>query len=90
MFGLLNCKTMSPEARLNPKSGWEATGATGMAQLFLVVSHSDSALIKIYIVNEKRRTWEFEKDTSILIVIYINVKLSVFTLKVLTQAESHS
>lgn len=52
-----------------------------MAQLILiVVLHSDSALIKIHIVNEKRHTWEFENDTFILTVIYINVKLSVFTL----------
>lgn len=72
---------MSTETRLNPKRGWEATGVTGMAQLILiVVLHSDSALIKIHIVNEKRHTWEFENDTFILTVIYINVKLSVFTL----------
>lgn len=56
-------------------------GVTGMVQLILIfVSRSDSALIKIHIVNEKRHTWEFEKDTFILTVIYINVKLPVFTL----------
>lgn len=52
-----------------------------MAQLILiVVLHSDSALIKIHIGNEKRHLWEIEEDTFILTVIYINVKLSVFTL----------
>lgn len=54
---------------------------TGMAELILtVVLHGHSALIKIHVVNEKRHTWEFEKDTFILTVNYINVKLSVFTL----------
>lgn len=54
---------------------------TGMAELILtVVLHGHSALIKIHVVSEKRHTWEFEKDTFILTVNYINVKLSVFTL----------
>lgn len=52
-----------------------------MAQFILIVIlHSDSTLINIHIVNEKKYTWEFEKDTFILAVNHINVKLSVFTL----------
>lgn len=42
-----------------------------MAQLVVIaVLHRDSDLIKIHIVNgKKRHTWEFEKDT--LNIIYI-------------------
>lgn len=73
---------MSTETELSPKREWEETRGTGMAQLIVVaVLHSDSDLIKIHIVNEKKRhTWELEKDTFILNVIYIVKKLFVFTL----------
>lgn len=66
--------TVSTETELSPKREWEETGGTGMAQLVVIaVLHRDSDLIKIYTVNEKkkRHTWEFEKDTITLNIIYI-------------------
>lgn len=50
--------TVSTETQLSPEREWEETGGTGMAQLVVVaVLHRDSDLIKIYIVNEKKKAY---------------------------------
>lgn len=73
--------TVSTETELSPKWEGKETGDTGMAQLIVTaVLHSNSDLIKIHIVNEKKAylgVWErhfyFEHNLHY-------IKLSVFTL----------